>query len=376
MLKNILIISSYFTGCGHKSITEALCEKFDEQDNVNVTVVDGFSLGGKPLLNVGKSYGIITRNAEGLWEIVWDISSTKPSIINDMIEIVIKDKFLKLIHKVEPDVIVSVHPNFNGSILNILSKNGYKIPVTTMIADLVNISPLWADRRANYIIAPTIEAKNKCIEYGISEEKIKVLGFPVRSRFYSNDINLNDKNDKPNFLIMSGGEGAGNMSKIANIILKNFDVNVSIVTGRNSAMKKKLERSVMRNYNDRVKIYGFMENVQELMLKSNVMFTRASPNVMMEAVACNVPLVLTGSLPGQEQGNIGFAQKYNLGTSFKNKKYLCNTIEELFYNDNYLLDSIKNSQRKFYCPNSSKDIVKFICSIENDTEKSRVIGLD
>lgn len=115
---------------------------------------------------------------------------------------------------------------------------------------------------------------------------------------------------------------------------------------------------------------------RESMLKSNVMFTRASPNVMMEAVACNVPLVLTGSLPGQEQGNIGFAQKYNLGTSFKNKKYLCNTIEELFYNDNYLLDSIKNSQRKFYCPSSSKDIVKFICSIENDTEKSRVIGLD
>lgn len=374
-MKNILIISSYYTGCGHKSITEALCEKFRSEDNVNITIVDGFSLGGKPLLNIGKSYGIITRNAEGLWEIVWDISSTKPSIINDMIEIVIKDKFLKLIHKVEPDVIVSVHPNFNGSILNILNKNGYKIPVITIIADLVNISPLWADRRANYIIAPTVEAKNKCIEYGIPEEKIKVLGFPVRSRFYSNS-GISVQNDKLNFLIMSGGEGAGNMSKIANTILKNFDANVSIVTGRNSAMKKKLEHSVMKNYNDRVKIYGFMENVQELMFKSDIMFTRASPNVMMEAVACNVPLVLTGSLPGQEEGNIEFAEQYNLGTSFKDKKDLCNTIEKLTSNDNHFLNSIKDSQREFSYPGSSKDIVKFICSVENEVEKTKVIGID
>ena len=54
---------------------------------------------------------------------------------------------------------------------------------------LVSIYPLWADPRADYIISPTQEAKEKCIEFGVSESKIKVLGFPVRSRFSINAEN-------------------------------------------------------------------------------------------------------------------------------------------------------------------------------------------
>ena len=98
MVNNILIISSDHTGHGHKSITESLCEKFP--DNINVHVVDGFSLGGRPLIKVGKSYGSITRNIEGLWEIIYDISATKPTLINEIIEMTIKVKFLKLVRRI------------------------------------------------------------------------------------------------------------------------------------------------------------------------------------------------------------------------------------------------------------------------------------
>jgi processive 1,2-diacylglycerol beta-glucosyltransferase len=45
MKKNILIISSEFTGHGHKSITDSLKEQFARYSDVNVYVVDGFSLG-------------------------------------------------------------------------------------------------------------------------------------------------------------------------------------------------------------------------------------------------------------------------------------------------------------------------------------------
>lgn len=53
MIKNILIISSDYTGHGHKSITEALCEEFAQYEDINVKVIDGFSLGGKALLQAG-----------------------------------------------------------------------------------------------------------------------------------------------------------------------------------------------------------------------------------------------------------------------------------------------------------------------------------
>jgi processive 1,2-diacylglycerol beta-glucosyltransferase len=157
MEKKVLIISSDNTGHGHKSITESLCEKIGNDHKIKVHVVDGFSLGGSPLLNIGKSYGPITRKSENLWEMVFNFSAENPSMINRFIEILIKNNFLKLLDEVKPDMILSVHPNFNGSILNILEKQAIKIPFITLIADLVNISPLWADKRADYVIAQQLK---------------------------------------------------------------------------------------------------------------------------------------------------------------------------------------------------------------------------
>lgn len=381
MVKNILIISSNHTGNGHKSITEALCEKFSEKEDIKVHVVDGFSLGGKPLISIGKSYGVITRNAEGLWELIWDISSVKPALINEIVEIAIKDNFLQLIEKVKPDLILSVHPNFNGSIIDILSKNNYKIPVVTLIADLISISPLWADSRAEYIISPTVEAKEKCIEYGISENKIKVLGLPVRKRFYCNNVTILDKEKQEKespilrCLIMSGGEGVGNMKKIADILLKNFHCTVKIVAGKNTNLKKRLEQSLVHNYGDRVKVYGFVDNIQELMAASDVAFARASPNVMMESVVCNVPLIITGALPGQEEGNPYFAEKYNLGVCCYNIKDIYNTISDLQKNNNEKLRQIKYWQKTYINENSAEQVVNFIEKVEISNKKSAILKL-
>lgn len=369
MVKNILIISSEFTGHGHKSITESLCEKFSEHENVNIHIVDGFSLGGQVLLKAGKSYGPITRNAEGLWELIYDLSSIKPSLINEAIEFKIKDNFLNLLKEVTPDLILSVHPNFNGSIINIMEKYNIKIPFITLIADLVSIYPLWADPRADYIISPTQEAKDKCIGYGVSEEKIKVLGLPVRSRFYNHIENEDISYDSSlplQCLIMSGGEGVGNMSNIAEILLDNFNCKVRVIAGRNAVLKKKLEQLLVGKYGDNVEIFGFTKNVQDLMFSSDIAITRGSPNVMMEAISCNVPLVITGALPGQEQGNPEYVENLNLGVICTTIKDMKSTISDLLSNDAEKLNQIKTSQINFSNPKIAENIVNFILSVETN----------
>ncbi|OOM78945.1 glycosyltransferase [Clostridium sp. BL-8] len=365
MIKNILIISSDFTGHGHKSITESLCENFRENKEINVNVVDGFSLGGSTLLKIGKSYGPITRTSKNLWELIWELSMIKVSLVNEAVELLIEHNFMELLKKIKPDLILSVHPNFNGSIINILEKNNIEIPFVTLIADLVSIYPLWADKRADYIISPTYEAKEKCIEYGISEGKVKTLGFPVRSRFHKvirSNMEYNMYNPLK-CLIMSGGEGVGNMRKIAEILLNNFNCIVKIAVGRNKKLKNRLEQTLGEKYKGRVEIYGFTENVQDLMISSDIAFTRGSPNVMMEAIACNVPLVITGALPGQEEGNPEFIKKYNLGVVCTGNKSIKYTISDLLANNGQRLSEIKISQKSYSNPNVSKDIVDFILNM-------------
>ncbi|HBC96406.1 MAG TPA: UDP-N-acetylglucosamine--LPS N-acetylglucosamine transferase [Clostridium sp.] len=370
MINNILVISSNFTGHGHKSIAESLCEKFPKNGNIKVNIVDGFSLGGTTLLNVAKAYGPITRKSENLWELIWDISSIKPSIVNEIVELKIKDRFLNLLKETKPDLILTLHPNFNGSILNILEKYHIEIPFVTLIADLVSITPLWADPRADYIISPTQEAKYKCMGYGVPEKKIKVLGFPVRSRFYSRTYRFEkgiDCNSKKllKCMIMSGGEGVGNMKKIAAILLENFNCTVKIVAGRNKALKNRLEKSLGKKYAGRVKVYGFTENIQDLMWDSDIVFMRGSPNVIMEAVACNVPLIITGALPGQEEENPKFVEKHKLGVVCESTGKIKDVVSNLISNNSQELNKIRRFQRVYANMDAAENIVNFILSVKD-----------
>lgn len=364
MYKNIMIITSEYTGHGHKSITEALAEQFERYEGVNLNIIDGFALSGNIGLKIGKLYGSITRASKEMWKLIWDISIKKPGILIDLVENSIDTRFIKLLDSTKPDAIISTHPNYVGSIMNIMEKNNYKIPVYSIVADPVSINPLWSDARAHYTICPTIEAKEACMNFGVPEDKIKVFGFPVRKRFCIEEEKLPTAPYDPKMvlrcLIMSGGEGSGNMSRIAKNLLDNFSCKVTIICGRNKVLKRKIELTLQEKYGDRVDIRGFVSDIQNLMLESDILFNRASPNTMMEAVMCNLPMVITGALPGQEEGNPGYAEKYKLGVICNEPRRIKRTVKRLLANNAEKLNKIKKSQYEYRDPHIAKNIVDFI----------------
>jgi processive 1,2-diacylglycerol beta-glucosyltransferase len=371
-MKNVIIISSNYTGHGHKSISEALQEQFNMHKDVNINIIDGFDLAGNMGVQVGKSYGLVTRNAKKLWNLAWKISSKNLSVMHEFIELSIKHNFVKLLKKLKPDLILCVHPIFNTPIINILKEFRINIPFVTFVADLVSISPLWADKRANCIICPTEEAKERCMGFGVAEDSIKVIGFPVRSRFTQH---ITQNISKPSYsldkplqcLVMSGGEGSGDMGLISKILLDNFNCNVCIIAGRNKSLKEKLDKTLSLQYPGRINIIGYTSDIEEYMLTSDIAFTRGSPNVMMEAVACNVPLIITGALPGQEQENPDFAKKNNLGTVCKDFSNLYNIVSELLADNGKELNAIKQAQLQYFDHTSAQKIVEYTLSLINNS---------
>ena len=106
------------------------------------------------------------------------------------------------------------------------------------------------------------------------------------------------------------------------------------------------------------------------MFASDIAITRGSPNVIMEAVSCNLPLVITGALPGQEEGNPAFAEKYNLAVICTNTKNIKNTVQSLLDDNGRKLNQIKKFQMDYTDPNIAQNIVDFIMSI--NTDKSQI----
>ncbi len=366
LMKKILIISSEYTGRGHKSITDALCEQLNKHEDIEVSILEGFSMLGKVGIKISKSYGPLTRTSKKAWDMTWKFVQHNTDTINKAVKTLIGNKFADIVAEEQPDVIVSVHPAFIGCILDVMERKNIKIPFISMYADLVSISNMWTDPRADYSLCYTDEAIEYSLKMGIPKEKIRRFSFPVRERFtYGNPVAGSQifKSSKiPTFLIMSGGEGSGNMIELAEMLLNHFNCRVKVLTGRNAAIRKKFE-SKKEKYGERIDVYGFVEAIEELMLSSDVAFMRGSPNTILEAINCCLPVIITDALPGQEAGNPGYFTDNNLGRFVHNEDEVIETVKELLENDAEKLMKIKEHQDKFRNPDAAREITDFIISL-------------
>jgi UDP-N-acetylglucosamine:LPS N-acetylglucosamine transferase len=377
-LKRILFISSYNTGYGHQSITESLKEELQKYNRwVEVDELDAFELGGTFTKTLGGLYNQVAVSTPLLWKFAYNLGNWFPGIVNFIAEKSIKGAFTKLIKTNTPDIIVTVHPGFVAPVISILEKLELDIPVVPIIADLDNVSYLWADKRSTYTICPTNESKRTMLKLGVKEDKLKVIGFPTRGRFntfipepqYSVSNTILQK-DRLSFLLMNGSEGVSHSIKMAKVLLSNFDCNVTVLAGRNDSLKKSLEKELLPQYSGRVTICGFIKNVEHYMTISDILVLRASPNVLMEAVNLCKPVIVTGAFTGQEEKNPEFVLSNNLGIVCTEIDKLPAAINGLLANKGEKLEQIYKSQLNFRNPSAAKQIAESVISIlESQEEK-------
>ena len=361
--RKILLITTSHTGCGHKSISDALMDWFVDMPEVEVKLVDGFEdLVGKSVTALGDSYGVVTRHAKFLWKMTWAFGTRFNSTYCSLMSTWAEKRFIEMVARERPDAVVTTHPMFNSSLLTVCEEHGLDIPFVSVQADPVTVHPSWCDARSALTICATDEAVERTLAYGVPRERILKVGFPSRRRF----TDLAQKVEKPAYdpsrparcLLMSGGEGSGMLGSYALALMTKTDVTLTIVCGRNKQLKKRLEALLKRKYGERVRILGFVTEIENLMLESDIMIARGSPNSFFEAVVMNVPLIITGALPGQEQGNPELVENYGLGIVSEGVKRLPAAVKRLLAEDGKELARIRASQQKYRRFDNAKRIAE------------------
>ena len=381
-MRKILILSAENTGHGHKSITQSLMEQYDMRKlPVEAIEVDSFELGGFVTRLSGKLYNSVAVYAPFLWKLIYKGGDVCPGLINAFVTLRVKKNILGLIKEHNPDMIVSVHPCFIGAVNNILEKNKINIPVVSFVADFDNVSHLWADKRTYATLCPTENAKRTMLQLGLPEEKLKLFGFPARDRF--NHYNENNEeicadSDEPlnkplSFMIMNGSQGTSAAIKMAKVLMDNVkDSTVTILAGRSKALKKLLEEALEPKYGKRVRILGFVENVQDYMCAADILILRASPNVVTEAVNLCRPIIVTGSLMGQEEKNPDFVANNNLGIVCRKIKNLPKAVDILMADNGKKLKEIRESQMAYRKPRAAGDIAEYIYEVMESFDTKNV----
>ena len=367
-MRKLLIITSMYTGHGHKSIAEALAERLSAYDDIEIKIIDGFSLMNRFEQYMAEyTYGPITRMPGKAWE--WNflagLTFRKPVV--SVVASMIRAKLLALLDSFRPDAILSAHPIFLATVLDVMDDAGLRIPLIAHEVDLIDITEYWYDPRIYRILAPSRESYECTIDNVKEPDRVIEVGFPVRSRFMN--VPAPAPHEGTVITVMSGSEGSGIIRAVVRVLLKRTDVHVNVICGRNKKLRKKLKKEFAEHYHGRLSVMGFVEDIQNVMIASDVLVMRASPNTAMEAVALNVPVILFGQLAGQEQHNPDLLQAHGLAKYCSVPEALPDCVRAMFADDGAEIRAMRAAQRAYAPVDSAAETAKLLDGFIKPLEK-------
>jgi len=310
-MKILLLHAS--AGAGHKRAADALATAIREcgAEPIVRDILDFTA----PLFRktYAEGYLDIVRTIPELWGYMYartDRPSQRPwkktvrSFFNPLNTV----SFTRFFKQLQPDAAVCT-PFMPLEILSSrIRKMDSAVPLYGVVTDFA-VHALWiCSDVARYYVA-TEEARRQLIRRGQPADRVKVTGIPVDPVFSRREPQGSVRRRrglKPNLpvlLLIGGGFGVGPTVQLLRSFLRpTVPCQILMVAGKNEAMKREAEEAA-RTLPIPVKVYGFVDNVHELMDAADLVISKPGGLTSSEALAKGKPLVIIDPIPGQEQRN-------------------------------------------------------------------------
>ncbi len=377
--KKILIIMSD-TGGGHRSAAEAIAEATQQLygEACRVEITDPWADHTPfPINRLGQLYGPLVNRGAILWKLIFHSTSNRHamSLLVKIFWPMVRKSLKDFLRQSNPDVIVSVHPILTHFSIRALQEANLRIPFVTVVTDLVSLHPFWLRPETDSCLVPTEPARDRALASGLPLEKVKVVGLPVGLKFargVGEKEALRDKlgleRDRPTILVMGGGEGIGKVYKIARAVAKErVNAQLVVVAGRNKRLRRRLEKV---DWEIPTTVFGFVTNMPELMGASDVIVTKAGPSTISEALIIGVPILLSGFIPGQEEGNVEYVINKGVGTWADKPQRIAATLAQWLQPENETLTHMARKAQRLGRPQAALDIAAEIFNLAQASSSS------
>lgn len=215
-----------------------------------------------------------------------------------------------------PDLVVANHGWLATALTLAATRYRMRTPVLIFATEPFDASALWAEPRAERVVAPSLAAKEDLVRLGVPAAKITVLGYPVRRAFLnppeqSAVRSALQLDDAFTCLLSLGAEGlAGEALQLAEA-LASLDAQVVAVAGRNAELAAGFERLAQKY--ERFRAVGFTHQMPAYLAASDLVVGKAGPASTMEALAVGRPVLATTYAGLNEECVVRFLQLRQLG---------------------------------------------------------------
>lgn len=356
-------------GTGHNKAVESVANalsiinKDRNSEDIEYKIVDVYNYINDALGRfVSKSYERIVNIMPNIYGYFYALGEDSTALKAFLHHIGI-NKVKRLIEDYDPDVIVSSHESPSGMVANLKRECGLKKELVGIVTDF-RAHPFWVYREIDRYMVPNQFTKSYLIKEGIPPEKICITGIPVDLRFAEDYDKLELRRrfnlDPSRFTILLMGSwldiGIDTLFDFLNET--SLPIQVIAVSGKNKNLQERLEK-IKDRANIPVTVFGFINNVYEVMHASDIIITKPGGLISSEALAAGLPMIIVNPIPGQEEFNALYLTTEGAAVRV-NKLTEVPIVIELLLNSPERISEMASNAKRIGKPRASFEIAEII----------------
>ncbi len=353
-----------------EAIEEALCRISHETFDIHTeTCFDYLSPSSRKITakTYIKSIQLMRRVLKSLYN--YRKKHTDKDSARHFLSVPLMRKYKKVIRDFNPDIIVCTHALSCRLVSILKSKGEISASLIAVITDF-DVNPYWFSKYADGFIVPTEEIKKEFISHGIEADRIHAFGIPIYPAFSKTQnkpvlkTRLGIRKDIPVILIIGGGWGLGPIKKLVKRLNSSkMALQLIVVAGKNEVLQNKLKK-ISPRLNVSIKIFGYVNNIDELMEISDIAITKPGGLAASELLAKGLPAILIDVISGQERINGDYLISNGVACRIKKINQLEDTLRTLLSNP-LKLDQMRAKAKAAAKPFAATYAAKLIIDIIN-----------
>ena len=304
-MKPVVVLVYVDSGGGHRAAAQALIEVIAEQRR-------GWDVRMVSIQDMLDSIDFIRKYTGTPFQEIYNIMLRRGWTLGTAMIIPVAHLLIRLFHRSEvavlqerwaelrPRLVVSMIPHYNRALRESLERALPGTPFVTLLTDIADYPPhFWIEDLDQHVICGSERAAQQAGELGIAHDRIhRVSGMILHPRFYapavedrrSERMALGLDPDQPTGLVLFGGEGSGEMLKIACALNhRSAGTQLIFLCGRNERAAAQLRAL---KWETPVHIVGFTRDVPRYMELADFFIGKPGPGSISEAVAKRLPVIV------------------------------------------------------------------------------------
>ncbi len=315
---------------------------------------------------VNRLYLGLIKAAPRIWNYLYDNPTVVKKIekIKENIHRMNSPKLKNLFDKFKPGVVACTQAFPCGMVADFKKTYGSGLPLVAVLTDYIPHA-YWVYDMVDYYVTPSEEVARRLEQKGVESLKIKPLGIPFNPGFTQpilkgqacRKLGLDPR--QIIILIMGGGQGLGPIKTIVKSLEKaKGDFQEIVVTGINKKLYRSLKKKIKKS-KKKILLYGYVDNINELMSVSDIIITKPGGVTTAEALAKKMAMIIVKPIPGQEANNTAYLMEMGAAVKAASAKEV-RAILEWLLSDRHKLAGLRNSAEKISKPNASFDIARLL----------------